>query len=166
MKFYLDNNYFFVTCKTLDGKNYFIKNESRQIILNELLEIEKYFGIKFIAYSILLNHYHLLFHLDKGLEMKKIMQKINGTVSFQLKGINKPLWEDYFNSNVLNEDSYYKVLGYIIGNPFKHGIVKSIDDLRDYKFCNYNEMEKEFGREGINEIIANVQNLNWELNLR
>jgi putative transposase len=166
MKFYLDQNYYFITCRTLDGKNYFSDDSKKQIILDELLKAEKYFNIKFIAYSILLNHYHLLFHLSKGLDLQKIMQKINGATSFKLKETDKPIWADYHNSNVLDEDSYYRVMGYVIGNPFKHGLVKSIDDLSNYKFCNYKEKLKEYGKEGINEIIANVQNLNWELNLK
>ena len=166
MKFYLDYNYYFITCKTLDGKNYFSEDFKKQIILDELLNAEKYFKVQFIAYSILSNHYHLLFYLAKGLDLQKIMRKINGAISFNLKGINKPIWDDYYNSNVLDENSFYKVTGYIIGNPFKHRLVKSIDDLSNYKFCNYKEKLKEYGKEGINEIIANVQNLNWELNLK
>ena len=98
----MDYNYYFITCRTLDGKNYFSDDSKKQIILDELLKVEKYFDIKFIAYSILLNHYHLLFYLLKGSDLQKIMQKINGTISYKLKEINKPIWEDYYNSNVLD----------------------------------------------------------------
>ena len=57
------------------------------------------------------------------------------------------------------------MLGYILGNPFKHGLVKNLDDLENYKYCNYSDYMRKYGKEGVNEIIANIQNLNWKLDL-
>jgi REP element-mobilizing transposase RayT len=165
MDFYKDNNYFFVTCRTLSARNYFHEDDRRQLVLDQLLLVEKFFKIKFIAYSILLNHYHLMFYLKDGLLLKKIMQKINGGISYKMRNVNKPIWGDYHNSNVFNKESFYKVLGYIAGNPFKHSLVTDIPGLKDYKYCNYNELVNIYGIEGMYEIIGNVKRLNWEINL-
>ena len=146
----------------------FFRSFEKEIILEQLKEIEKIFNLKFDAYSILSNHYHLLFYLDRGEDLKKITQKLNGATSYKLNILNKvnrAIWDEYHNINVLDEKTFYNVIGYIIGNPFKHGLVKSIDELKSYKFCNYNEKTKEFGEEGINEIICNIKNLNWGINL-
>ena len=62
-----------------------------------------------------------------------------------------------------NEDSFYKIMGYIAGNPFKHNLVKSIEDLKSYKFSNYDELALKYGYEGINEIIGKVHRLNWQV---
>jgi len=163
MEYYLDNNYFFITCRTNDGKNYFYNEEVRGFILNLFKNIENDFNIKFSAYSILLNHYHFLLHLQIGKDISKVINKINGNISHFLKDAPKPLWDIYHNSNAFDEESFYKILGYIAGNPFKHDLVKNIEDLKKYRFSNYNELAEKYSYEGINEIICNVQKLNWEL---
>ena len=165
MEFYLDNNYFFITCRTIDGKDYFFKEEIREYILELFSKTEQDSQTKFSAYSILLNHYHFLLYLKNGKEIYKIIHRINGNISHYLKFAQKPLWEDYHNSNSFNEDSFYKILGYIAGNPFKHGLVKNIEDLKNYRFSNYNELADKYGYGGINEIISKVHRLNWELKL-
>jgi len=168
MKFYLDYNYFFITCRTLDQEKYFAEDYQKQIVLNKILEIAKDFNINFEAYCILSNHYHLFFYLANGEDLKDLMKNINGGISYELnKNMEEKrnIWDGYHIVNIFSEEAFYRVIGYIIGNPFKHGLVKSLDDLESYKFCNYNEKAKEFGKEGINEIIARVKNLNWEINL-
>ncbi len=168
MKFYLDNNYFFITCRAFNREPLFLEDLKKQIVLDKILETAKKYKFKPDAYSILSNHYHLLFYLHKGLNLKKIIQMINGGISYGLNQDDKKypsIWDKYYSKNISNKEAYFTVMGYIIGNPFKHGLVKSIDELKNYKFCNYNEKVKEFGREGINEIICRVSNLNWEINL-
>ena len=165
MEFYLDNNYFFITCRTIDGRDYFLEEVIRGYILDLFKKIEQDFSVKFCAYSILLNHYHFLLYLQKGKEIHEIIHKINGNISHYLKDAPKPLWDIYHNSNAFNEDSFYKIIGYIAGNPFKHGLVKDIEDLKNYRFSNYNELADQYSYDGINEIISKVQRLNWELKL-
>lgn len=168
MKYYLNKNHFFITCRTFDQKNYFLFDYQKQILLNKFKETEEFFRIRFIAYAILSNHYHILTYLDNGAILKKILQRINGGTSYALNkidGINRAIWGEYYNSNITDEKSYYKVMGYILGNPFKHGLVKSVPTLKNYIFCNYNEKVKELGEETINEIIQSVISLNWEINL-
>lgn len=167
MKYYLNNNYYFITCRTLNQEHLFATDQSKQLILNALLKISKKFNFKFEAFSILSNHYHLLFYLTYGTDLKKIMQMINGGVSYNLnrsRNLYASAWDRYYSQNILNEDSYYKVLGYILGNPFKHGLVENIEKLSNYKFCNYNEKVAELGNTAINEIISKIKNLNWEIN--
>jgi len=163
MEYYLDNNYFFITCRTVDGRDYFLNERVRQFILALFRNIEVDFKVKFSAYSILLNHYHLLLPLLNGKGIGKIINIINGNISHNLAEAPKPLFDDYHNSNVFDKESYLKVLGYISGNPLKHGLVKSVEDLKNYKYSNYNELADIYGIEGINEIIGNVQRLNWNL---
>ncbi|MFA5187752.1 MAG: transposase [Patescibacteria group bacterium] len=167
MRFYLDHNYYFITCRTFNRESFFSEDDLKQLLLDKILETSKNFEFKIDAYSILSNHYHLLFYLFKGLELKEIIQRINGGISYELNKFGKKyssIWEPYHNKNISDEEAYFNVMGYIIGNPFKHGLVKSISELKNYKFCNYNEKAQEFGEDGIDEIICRVKNLNWEIN--
>jgi REP element-mobilizing transposase RayT len=138
-KFYLNDNYFFITCHTIDHVNYFSDDKIKQVILDRILQISKEFNFKLDAYSILLNHYHLLFHLAMGQKLKDIMKRINGRVSYEINKINRvsnQIFDKYHISNIYSENSYYKVIGYIIGNPFKHDLVKYLEELKNYEFCN------------------------------
>lgn len=148
-------------------EKFFIEDWQKQIILDQLLRIEEKFDLKFDAFSILSNHYHLLFYLNNGKDLKKILHFLNGGVSFQLnklEKVNRAIWDKYKNYNVDDEDAFYNIMGYILGNPFKHGLVKDITELKNFKFSNYNEKVKEFGEAGILDIISRVKNLNWEVN--
>lgn len=168
MHFYLNHNYYFITCRTFNKESLFINDEFRQMVLDVLLNTADKLNFKFEAYSILSNHYHLLFYLDSGVDLKRIMQMINGSVSYRLNQIRSThgsVWDQYHNKNVIGEEAYYKVLGYILGNPFKHGLVENIQQLKDYKYCNYNKKAAELGEDTVTDIICKVKNLNWEINL-
>jgi len=102
-----------------------------------------------------------------GQKLKDIMKRINGRVSYEINrinGVSNQIFDKYHISNIYSKNSYYKVIGYIIGNPFKHGLVKNLEELKNYEFCNYAEKVKEFGKEWLNEIICKVKNLNWDRN--
>jgi REP element-mobilizing transposase RayT len=162
MKFFLNDNYFFITNTTSNSIDYLKSYKNRQIALDQLHEVEKIFQLIFDAYSILLNHYHLLFYLPKGINLPKIMQKLNGGISYKIKNVPKPMWQKYIIRNISSEKSFYKVQGYILGNPLKHALVNNIDGLNNYSFCNYKEKVKEFDKETIDDLIFNTKNLNWE----
>ena len=162
MKFFLDNNYFFITSKTFESRNYFESYKNRQIALDQLRKVEIKFQLLFDAYSILFNHYHLLFYLPKGINLPKIIQVLNGGISYRIKDVPKPMWQKYCIRNISTESSFYNVQGYVLGNPLKHALVNNIDELENYSFCNYKEKVKEFGKETIDDLIFNTKNLNWE----
>lgn len=167
MKYFLNENTYFITTHTIDHIKYFKDDKSKDLILDIIKDKFSNFDIKIDAFSILENHYHLMFYLQEGNKLKEIMNKVNGNLAHKLNmELNRKgkLLEPYYMNNIFSENSYYKVMGYIIGNPFKHGLVDSINKLKNYKYCNYNEKAEKYGTEGINEIIGEVINLNWEKN--
>ena len=75
--------------------------------------------------------------------------------------IDRGVWDNYW-TNFFYEDSYYRVLGYIAGNPLKHGVVKNWQELKEYKYCNAKEVVNRYGEETIKDLIGEVMELNWE----
>jgi len=63
MHIYLDEKYYFITCRTLDKKEYFKSDSVKQIVLNNFIKIRKEFNLEEFIYSILNNHYHFLTYL-------------------------------------------------------------------------------------------------------
>lgn len=165
MKYYLDHNYFFITSRTIEGMKYFSDDKNKKLLSDKILEMQALYDFNYEAFCALDNHYHLFFYLKDGDLLPEIIQRINGGISYLLKDVSKPVWDNYYISNVYNEEAYYKVIGYILGNPWKHGIVSDIKDLGKYQFSNCQQLIEELGIETIGEIIGNIKNLNWELNL-
>ncbi|MCX6743954.1 MAG: transposase [Candidatus Parcubacteria bacterium] len=166
MQYYLNNNLFFVTCRTFLRKKYLIGDLAKESALSRFLQIEKGFNINFEAFSVLSNHYHFLLYLEDGQLLKRVINILNGGISYDVRRITKveqPFWDKYHNSNVSDEERKYKVMGYILGNPYKHRLVKSIEDLKNYQFSNYNKVIAKYGEETIRDMITNVSNLNWEI---
>jgi hypothetical protein len=77
--------------------------------------------------------------------------------------LETPFWDKYHNSNISDDQRKYRIMGYVLGNPYKHRLVKSIDDIKQYQFSNYNEAIAKYGEETIRDMITNVNNLNWEI---
>ncbi len=98
---YQDNAIYFITSRTIDAKEYFDGNDKRKIIYNTLKEGIKKFKINLYAFVILSNHYHLLFKIQKGLELSKFVGYINGRSSKELNETEnmsgRKIWYQYWD---------------------------------------------------------------------
>jgi len=165
MPFYFNDTTYFITCRTLDGEKIFNTDLAKKFILQQIIQATKKFDLKLFAFVILSNHYHLLFYLDRGQTLKKIVQQINGASSHLINKHNhiyRHIWEKYWQRFVWNEKIFMKVLGYVIGNPLKHQLVKDFNELEKYKFCSFAYTVKKEGREFAEDLILSVNALNLE----
>jgi REP element-mobilizing transposase RayT len=124
------------------------------------------FDFNLITYVILSNHYHLLIETQDKTNLNKAIQIINGGSAFLIDkpSQTKQVWQraNKNSSAILNEESFFSVLGYIVGNPLKHGIVKDFDELNEYRFCNYIEQINEHSKGLINDLILKNCKLDFE----
>jgi len=163
MHIYLDEKFYFITCRTLDKLDHFETDHAKHIILNNFSRIRAEYMLEEFIFAVLNNHYHFLTHLNRGKDLGKLMQLINGNISRELNlGLNYSLWDEYHDRMVRSEKSYFKILAYIIGNPLKHKLVRNFDELERYKFCSFNDAVLKYGKPGAIELVSQVSNLNWE----
>lgn len=81
----------------------------------------------------------------------------------KITGIHQSLWgEEKFSKLLYDEDSYWRVFVYIIGNPLKHNLVKDLNELENYKHCNYGERLKESDKESLHNLILENQKFDFE----
>jgi len=106
------------------NKGCHLNNELIQTVMTYLKELDPDF-YQLIAVSIMPNHIHLLIQQRK--ELRQIMQKIKGTLAFQ---INKHLsrkghfWEkSYFDKTIRDEKHFNIVYKYIKNNAIKANLV-------------------------------------------
>ena len=162
---YENGGVYFVTYKTFNAEKYFIDAIDKGILMAEIYKAKNDFKLKIFSLAILSNHYHVLLKCSDWISIHKVWRQINGGASFLINnrhGLRRKIWGDKFNWAVKDEEAFNKFLGYILGNPLKHGLVKSLDELRDYEFSNYKEVVEEYGQDYIDSLIVLGQKFDFE----
>ena len=142
---------------------YFKEDAQKQILLNQIKKVEEELHIPISAYSITINHYHIKFYLDKGIELAKVRQVIHGGTSFQYRKTNKmahkEMWQGSKALRITDEEMDWKVTGYIIGNLLKHKEVNTFEELNENRFSSYKDTVEEFGEEMARDLVYSVIDL-------
>jgi len=148
----LDDTTYFITARTYSRRKYFDTPVKKKIIIRQINRAKTKYGFLIYAWVILDNHYHFLIHIKKAGDLSKIMQIINGGSSFELnKAIkeNFKIWDRYWDWIIESEEIFWDKFRYIITNPYKHGVIKSIADLPNYPFSSFNQNVKQYGKDFI-----------------
>jgi len=164
---YTPNRPYFITQKTFSETQYFKTDEDKQLILNEIIKFSHTDKFHISAFAILSNHLHLLGECAEPNGFQTMLKQINGAASrnFNLKhGTTHTIWtaDGRYNRALYGEHAFFKVMAYIIGNPLKHGLVKSLNELANYPFCSYNEAVKEYNKPMIENLILETLKLDFE----
>lgn len=160
MKYQFSSGYkYFITYSLLPSAGFFFDSVIKEIILNALNSKKGLIDIE--AFSILNNHLHLMLNIA-DFEQQTIKNFLKEFTTCSSRLINQHLnksganWEHYFGWGIFNEKAYMNILAYILGNPIRHGIVKSFDELYAYPFCNFNKFSDELGREAAENLVLTV----------
>ena len=156
---FYDNVYYFITVPTAKHLPFFDTAEKKSLILARLEKSKALFQLDDFDYSILSNHYHLVSYFQNGGVIPKLLKMTNGGSAYELNKIienRKPVWGEYFIYVINNEMSLAKVRGYVVGNPLKHGEVKTIEELDRYPFSSFRSLAKRFQDEQVVSWIQSV----------
>ncbi len=117
-------------------------------------------NVSIMAYSIAINHYHIMFYLPKGKRMDNIKKSLRGGISFLYKKRFSVTYPEMRQSRkiyrVWDEDASIKIKGYIIGNLLKHKEVGTFNDLRENKFSSYWYYADKYGDNEAKELVYQV----------
>ena len=104
-------------------------------------KIKKYFKVNLLIYTLMPNHFHLLIMQNQeGGIIKFYSDIINSlTRSFNLKhDRGGPIFLQNFKSKmIVNDESLTHESRYAHLNPLTGGVVKNLEDLRNYKWSSY-----------------------------
>jgi len=167
---YIEGGYYFITGRCVDGKKYFDKIQNKDIFVSILKNLQKELDIKIYSWVLLDNHYHILCALGEltfttplelnvenshGATLVKFTKRLHSITSLLINKfdneIGRQIWYQYFDYCLRNKADFWKHFNYIIKNPFKHGLVKSLEEAFHYKYSSNPEWLKRFGIDGINE---------------
>ena len=161
MGFWLPNSFYFITSKTFLGAKLFDNYNKKKIIIKQIKKAVNLLNVSIYAYSIAENHYHVLLYLDDFSKHSKFKQIVNGgsaffyNKSFPRERIGK-MWLDSKALLVYNQESLFRVIGYIAGNLLKHREAKNFLELKLSPFSSYRQLVKEYGDEVAEDIVGRV----------
>lgn len=158
-----NNSIYFLTGSTFLHYPYFKTNEQKEIVLEQIKKIKNKLKIPIIAFSIAINHYHLKFYLEEGLELAKVKQLMHGGLTFAYRKKYKMKYKDMWQSKktllVTSDEMDWKTTGYIIGNLLKHKEVSTFEELKNNPFSSYRFTAEKYGDENAQEIVRRVINV-------
>jgi putative transposase len=155
---------YFLTLVTYQRRKIFSVPEIRGLFLESINHVKKFHPFTLEAYSILLDHIHLILRLpenDADYSMRIRLIKTHFTkVYLQQYDENTPreasrikrreaaVWQRRFWEHLIrDDDDLYQHIEYIHFNPVKHGIVRKVRDWPDSSFLDF--------------VKAGIYNLEW-----
>ena len=128
---YLENN---------STRNNYLSNEMAASILQECLHYPDNKEYFLICYTIMSNHFHLVFELLEGNKgVSKIMQSIKGVSARRINEVlnrKGTYWQDESYDRLVRDDKeLYFVIRYTLNNPVKAGLCKKWDEWK-YTYCH------------------------------
>jgi putative transposase len=161
---YLDNAIYFISAHTYDDLP--LLTDKRKYELHDLLiNLLSNYNYELITYSIVPNHYHLLFKALSADNLPDLFQKLHGSLSFKWNKEDnqrgRKIFQNYWDYCTKDDNDFWTHFNYINLNPIKHGLVKNLTELKDYKFCGYSDWLNKKGIEWMTEILENYPIINF-----
>lgn len=135
-----DQNVFFVTTSTKEHEKLFAENETKELLLEIILERVRHFRVDLFGFVIMPNHIHLLIRIERGgPKLANFMRDIKSLSARQLFPERKGIWQARFDDVAIYTLEQFEIkLNYIHYNPVKAGLVGEAEQYeyssaRDWK---------------------------------
>lgn len=151
---------YFLTGSTFLHYPYFKDDQDKEILLDQIKKLKKEKGIQICAYSIQMNHYHIIINAKTDTDVALVKQYMHGGTSHRYrlrhKNVYNEIWGTKKTIRVWNEDMYWKIIGYVCGNLLKHRELGTFEELKDSWFSSYGYFARKYGDEMMKEIVYRV----------
>lgn len=129
-----------IMAHSIEGRDLFVDDQDRNEFLSRFEKRLKKCDFQCYGWSLMDNHYHLMIR-SSDLPLSKLMRSLNGGYAqyynkkYKRKGY---LFQDRFKS-VLCQDQEYamELIRYIHLNPIRAGLVKTLDQLKNWAWCGH-----------------------------
>jgi len=160
---FCDQCVYFITYRVKDSLPLLQDSACKEILLKRINDqIEVFADDQHFAFSILDTHWHMLALVKEKEKFSRALQMVLGGsaryINLHLKRSGE-LWPRHFVRPVFTEDSVSRVMGYVLGNPIRHGKVSNFDELYQYKFSNFHEFCDRVGKDAMCETVMQVLKL-------
>jgi putative transposase len=152
---YLDDRWYFITAHTYNQLEIFHSSKHQDLWLRALFHLAPEFRIFPFAWVLLWDHYHLLIHVEKSLELPKFIQRFHGSTAFSLnqndKARGRTVWYNYWDHCIREERDLWTRFNYIHHNPVKHRYVKA---MKEWELSSYSNFVQEYGQTWMDNVLS------------
>ena len=129
-----------IMAHSVEGKNLFVDDEDKRDFLSRFEKGLAKYRFQCHAWTLMDNHYHLFLRTG-DLPMSKLMRGLNGGYARYYNKRHKRrgvLFDGRFKSILCQEMDYAEqLIKYIHLNPLRAGMVKSLEQLKDWPWCGH-----------------------------
>ncbi|RMR13342.1 REP-associated tyrosine transposase [Pseudomonas syringae group genomosp. 3] len=122
---------YLVTAKTFERNPVFSDWRMGRLLVDELRQVQERQLANSLAWVVMPDHIHWLLQLNSH-SLSRIVQRVKSKSAIAInkaKGCSGPFWQSGFHDiNVRSEDSLVGFARYIVANPVRAGLVKSVRD--------------------------------------
>jgi REP element-mobilizing transposase RayT len=129
-----------VMARGIEGRDIFRSDDDRHDFLMRLKSGLRATGYKCLAWCLMKNHYHLVLRTNEN-PMSSLMRPLNGGYARRFNAASSRrgyLFQDRFKSVLCQDQEYTRqLIRYVHLNPVRKGLVRSIDELKKYRWCGH-----------------------------
>lgn len=129
-----------IMAHSVDEKPLFVDDQDRLEFLSRFEKGLSKSGFICYTWALMDNHYHLFLRTSEK-RMSKLMRGLNGGYAIYYNkrhGKRGPLFLGRFKSALVQDQNYaVQLVKYINLNPLRAGIVKSLEQLKNYTWCGH-----------------------------
>jgi putative transposase len=129
-----------VIVRGIERRDIFLDDGDRRLFLERLSILLTETGTECIAWALMSNHFHLLLRprvTKLSIFMRRLLTGYAVVFNLQHKRSGH-LFQNRYKSIVCQEEAYLlELVRYIHLNPFRAGLVKTIDELDSYPWCGH-----------------------------
>ncbi|MCB9434503.1 MAG: transposase [Ardenticatenaceae bacterium] len=148
-----DKEYYLLTATCYEHAHHMHTPQRRQDVLNQLFAMMQSPGVEIRAWTVLLNHYHLLAFVPNFAVLGECFKKVHGPTAVywnrEDNTAGRKVWYRFTDRAIRSDAHYYTTLNYIHYNPVKHGCAASPYDWQESSVHWYLEHH---GREWLRDL--------------
>ena len=129
---------YMVTAATLYKRPFFSSPEKLTLLENEILTLAKLYDWQLEAWSVFMNHYHLIARGESATAtldtyLKHLHSQTAIDVNREDSAPGRQVWYNFWETKLTYEHSYLARLNYVHQNAVKHGLVRVASQ---YSWCS------------------------------
>ena len=132
-----------VSARGFEGANICATDADRRFVVRTAARVFDEEHVRCLGWAILKNHYHMLVQCDST-SPGQVMLRLNTTIAMRarrLRGEHGSVFQGrYFSRLCTDDDAYDQMLAYVLGNPLRHGVLRSLEELERHPWSGLREI--------------------------
>jgi putative transposase len=134
---------YMVTTGTYQKQHFFNSSERLDLLEQALLTTARRYDWHLEAWAVFSNHYHFVAYSDTPSSLREFVTDLHAATAREVNCLDgeegRPVWHNYWDTQLTFEKSYLARLNYVHQNAVKHGLVPVANQ---YRWCSAAWLER------------------------